>query len=148
MRIEEALSGVSRIFLDTAPGVYFIEENPYYLSVVSVIIEQIDAGFLEAVAGPVTLAECLVMPYRTRNIQVQQLFIDLLTNSENIEFANMDRQVGERAGDLRARYNLQLPDALQIATAIASGCEAFLTNDVQLQRVTELSVLMVRELEH
>jgi predicted nucleic acid-binding protein len=45
------------------------------------------------------------------------------------------------------RYNLQLPDALQIATAISSGCDAFLTNDAALQRVIELRILVVSELE-
>ncbi|MEA5567068.1 hypothetical protein [Anabaena sp. UHCC 0399] len=37
---------------------------------------------------------------------------------------------------------LQLPDALQIATAISSGCDAFLTNDAALQRVLELRILV------
>jgi predicted nucleic acid-binding protein len=37
--------------------------------------------------------------------------------------------------------------ALQIAIALEVGCEAFLTNDVQLKRVTELKVLVVVELE-
>ncbi|MCC5664290.1 hypothetical protein LC653_10260 [Nostoc sp. CHAB 5784] len=45
------------------------------------------------------------------------------------------------------RYNLQLPDALQVAAAIIAGCEAFLTNDAALKRVTELRVLVVCELE-
>lgn len=43
--------------------------------------------------------------------------------------------------------NLQLPDALQVAAAIIAGCEAFLTNDAALKRVTKLRVLVVCELE-
>jgi predicted nucleic acid-binding protein len=42
---------------------------------------------------------------------------------------------------------LKLPDALQIATALVAGCEAFLTNDVQLSRVTKLKIILVSELE-
>lgn len=30
MRINSALLGVSRLFLDPAPVVYFVEENPYF----------------------------------------------------------------------------------------------------------------------
>lgn len=44
-------------------------------------------------------------------------------------------------------YNLQLPDALQVAIALTSNCDAFLTNDVTLKRVTELKIIVVRELE-
>jgi predicted nucleic acid-binding protein len=87
------------------------------------------------------------MPYRMSDLILQQKFIDLLNNTENIDFFGSDRQVGQKAAELRVKYNLQLPDALQIATAIASNCQAFLTNDAQLQRVTELRVLLVSELE-
>ncbi|EDZ92548.1 MAG: PIN domain-containing protein [Limnospira sp. PMC 1291.21] len=48
---------------------------------------------------------------------------------------------------LRARYNLQLPDSLQIATALDAGCEAFLTNDLQLRRITELKIIVISQLE-
>lgn len=33
-----------------------------------------------------------------------------------------------------------------LTSAIQSGCQAFLTNDLQLKRVNELSILVVREL--
>jgi predicted nucleic acid-binding protein len=48
---------------------------------------------------------------------------------------------------LRAGYNLRTPDALQIATAVELNCQAFLTNDKQLQPVAELRVLILDELE-
>ncbi|MFB2977929.1 type II toxin-antitoxin system VapC family toxin [Microseira sp. BLCC-F43] len=51
-----------------------------------------------------------------------------------------------QAEQIRSRYNLQLPDAFQIAIALAANCEAFLTNDVILRRVTELRVLVLDEL--
>ncbi|MEH2289846.1 hypothetical protein [Nostoc sp.] len=47
---------------------------------------------------------------------------------------------------MRVRYNLQLPDALQMAAAIIAGCETFLTNDTALKRVIELMVLVVGKL--
>ena len=56
-------------------------------------------------------------------------------------------EIARCAADFRAKYNLKLPDALQIATAIVSNCEAFLTNDTKLKRVTELQVLVIEELE-
>jgi len=62
MRINQALLGVSMLFLDTATVVYLVEKNPYFLPLVSPIFTQIENGFLIGVASPVTLAECLVMP--------------------------------------------------------------------------------------
>ncbi|MFA0763852.1 MAG: hypothetical protein XFASWVDF_001578, partial [Candidatus Fervidibacter sp.] len=37
--------------------------------------------------------------------------------------------------------------ALQLATAIKAGCDAFLTNDATLKKVTELKVLVLSELQ-
>jgi hypothetical protein len=45
-------------------------------------------------------------------VEVERRFVDLVTHAEHIEFADIDGLIGQRAGELRARYNLQLPDAL------------------------------------
>ena len=49
------------------------------------------------------------------------------------------------AAQIRARYNLELPDALQIAVALNAKCEAFLTNDLTFKRITELRVLVLND---
>ncbi|MEQ9238638.1 type II toxin-antitoxin system VapC family toxin [Coleofasciculus sp. E2-BRE-01] len=59
MRLDEALEGVKRIFIDTAPVIYFVEENPDFVDVVQVVIDKLIAGEIEAVISPVTLAECM-----------------------------------------------------------------------------------------
>lgn len=58
-----------------------------------------------------------------------------------------DPNIALEAAQIRARYNLQLPDAFQIAVALAAECEAFFTNDNVFRRVTELTVLLLDELE-
>lgn len=55
-------------------------------------------------------------------------------------------RIANQAARLRASYNLRLPDALQVATAVYAGCDAFLTNDRQLQRVQELQVIVLEEI--
>jgi predicted nucleic acid-binding protein len=51
------------------------------------------------------------------------------------------------AAELRARYRIKLPDAIQIAAALAKRCEAFITNDRQLAKVSEIRVLVLDDLE-
>lgn len=62
-------------------------------------------------------------------------------------FVEINAAIAREAARIRVHYNLQLPDALQVAAALIDGCEAFLTNDAALKRVTELRVLVVCELE-
>jgi predicted nucleic acid-binding protein len=51
------------------------------------------------------------------------------------------------AAELRARFNLSLTDAYQIAAALGAGCDAFLTNDAGLKRVREITILVLDDLE-
>jgi predicted nucleic acid-binding protein len=147
MNLSERLNGVRRIFLDTAPVVYFVEENPHHATRAQGIFERLDGGELSAVASPVTLAECLVLPYRSGNREVAEAFTRLLANSESVSFRPIDWQVADKAADLRARYHLTLTDALQVAVALLSGCDAFLTNDATLKRVKGLNVIVLDEIE-
>jgi predicted nucleic acid-binding protein len=55
--------------------------------------------------------------------------------------------VADQAANLRARHNLTLADALQVAVALSSGCDAFLTNDAALKRVEGLNVIVLDEFE-
>jgi predicted nucleic acid-binding protein len=59
----------------------------------------------------------------------------------------IDAVVADMAASLRAKYSLRTPDALQVGTAIVNRCEALLTNDNGLKRVSELSILVLDELE-
>ena len=147
LKITERLQTVTRLFLDTASVVYYVEEDTRYLALVDPVFDRLDAGTLVAVTSPVTLAECLVMPYRNNQVELQQIFSDLIVNGTNVLFASIDREMGRRAAELRARYNLSLTDAFQIAVALQSGCDAFLTNDMTLKRVSELSVIVLEEME-
>lgn len=146
MKLQAALAGVKQLFLDTAPVVYHIEGNLSYQPLTDLIFQQIQNGTLPAVTSSVTLAECLVHPYRHGNLHLIQKFRDAITNGANTQYTGVDSSA-EQAAELRARYNLALTDALQVAAAIATGCDAFLTNDAMLKRVNELSILILDNLE-
>jgi predicted nucleic acid-binding protein len=148
VNITYSLQGVSRLFLDTAPVIYFVEQHPQYFYLVREVFEQLHNTPLINVVSPITLAECLVQPYRLGQAELQQEFIELMTNNDNIEFVPFANEtLAIDAALKRARYNLQLPDAFQIAVALATGCEAFLTNYVTFRRITELPILLLDDFD-
>ena len=95
----------------------------------------------------ITLTEVLVHPFRHGNQHLGHEYRTLLLTSRDFVTLHIDAATAEQAAGLRARYGLRTPDALQISVALAAGCSAFLTNDLRLQRVTELRVLALDELE-
>lgn len=68
-------------------------------------------------------------------------------NTSQITIWPVSVAIAERAAHLRAQYRLRTPDAIHIATAMIAGCDAFLTNDLNLKRVQEIRVLVLEELE-
>jgi predicted nucleic acid-binding protein len=147
MKIDIAFKSINRLFLDTGALIYYVDANPKYLALMDYIFNSFEVQKIRAVTSPITLAECLVIPIKEKDLVKQQKFIDILTLPEMADFININAEISIQASELRVKYNLKLPDALQIATAISSGCEAFLTNDKQLSRVSELQVIVIDELE-
>jgi len=146
VKLGEAFCNTTRLFLDTAPVIYFVEHNLQYFSLVAPIFNWIDEGRFRVITTPVTLAECLIYPIQHGNIQLQQNFIDIITQRWCIPITP---QIGQEAARLRAQFNLSLTDAFQIAAALSTSCESFLTNDSKLKRIigTGMTIVTVSELE-
>lgn len=147
MKVEESLEGVTSLFLDTAPVIYYVEENPQYFATVEIVFNRIQNGEIMAVASPVTLAESLVIPYRLGQTELQQEYTDLILSNNRIFLVEINDDTAQKASQLRAKYNLKLPDAFQVAVALAAGCEALLTNNGAFRRVTEIRAIALDDLE-
>lgn len=146
-KLYHALQGIQRLAVDTAPVIYFIEANPRYDALVSEIFQRISNGGMDGMCSVITLTEVLVQPLRHGDQQLAQDYADLLLHSQHFATVSIDASAAATAAELRARYNLRTPDALQISAARKNGCQAFLTNDTALSRVTEIRILVLDELE-
>lgn len=142
MTLADHLVGARLIFLETAPVIYFVEGNPAYMQLVAPVFDRIDSGALQAVTSPVTLAECLVHPFRAGNKDAVRAFSDLIVNGANTTFRKIYEQISLLAAELRARHNFTLGDAFPVGTALAAECDALLTNDPVLKRITGLDVIV------
>ncbi|MEJ7701242.1 MAG: PIN domain-containing protein [Pyrinomonadaceae bacterium] len=146
MKLDEALKNVSTLGFDTAPIIYFVEANPTFDMLVTAIFQGVESGEITGVTSVISLCEVLVHPIRNQNINLKQRYRDILQNSPNFFTRLINSTIAERAAELRPKYNLRTPDALQIAAALDNGCDAFLCNDKNLKRVTELKILILDEL--
>ncbi len=132
--------------LDSAPLIYFIEENPTYLEMTDAFFEAMVRGEFRIVTSVVTLLEVLVYPLRQGNRILAQQYRDILFNEVGLTIIEVSPAIAEVAAQLRASYNLQTPDSIQMATAISGGASFFLTNDARLPSLPELEVLVLEEL--
>lgn len=135
------------VFLDTAPLIYFIEGHSVYQPILSTLFELSDKGRFSFVTSSVTLLEVLVKPLREGQKAVAEQYRDILTTAPGIELVDVTSAIAERAAQLRAKYNVRTPDAIQLATCIELEADYFLTNDNRLKAITETIVVTVGELQ-
>ncbi|MGP8245834.1 MAG: type II toxin-antitoxin system VapC family toxin [Bryobacteraceae bacterium] len=141
----EALRG-STVGVDTGPLIYYIEEEPAFLTRIKLFFEAAERGEFRIVTSFVTLIEVLIHPLREGRPELADEYRDILLHSAALTAVPLDEGVAESAAQLRARHNLRTPDAIQLATAISSGASWFLTNDAGLADLPEISVLLLKRL--
>jgi predicted nucleic acid-binding protein len=121
--------------------IYFIEEHPDYLPIVEPLFVEVAAGHLQAVTSAVTLLETLVVPYRAGDQALADRYESLLTRSGGLELIDLDRPLLRAGAQLRARFGVKTPDALQLAAALRRRCSTFVTNDRRMPTVPGIRVL-------
>jgi predicted nucleic acid-binding protein len=129
--------------LDTAPLIYFIEQNGVYLELVHAFFWAMSQGEFQVVTSTLTLTEVLVHPLRSGNVELAEQYRDIILDQENLVTVPVSVEIAEVAAQLRATQNLRTPDAIQIATAMQRGATFFLTNDARLAAVPDLEVLVL-----
>jgi predicted nucleic acid-binding protein len=137
--------GPGPVALDSAPFIYFIEDDPRFAPIVRPLFEQADRSERQLVTSAITLLEVLVVPFRTGDRQLAERYESLLTRGRGLRLVDITRAQLEAAASLRAVTGVRTPDALQLAAAITTGCKTFVTNDRRLPAVPGLRVVQLSQ---
>ena len=129
-----------RVYLDTVPVIYLVEEVPNYAELVD---RRVSVADVIQVASDLTRMECRVKPLREGNTALLHDYDDYFAGVVE-ELVVLSRTVIDRATDIRARYGFRTPDALHLAAAVVSGCDVFLTNDYRLNRFPDIAMDVIQ----
>jgi len=143
---DDTFAAITALGLDTSVFIYFVASNERYVRRAREIFRRIDGGQFTSRTSIITLTEALTLPKRIADTVLERSYRLMLFESRHLQLLDVDAAIADRAADLRARHTLRTPDAIQIATALAAGCEAFLTNDRDLRRVDARRILTLDEL--
>ena len=133
-----------KIFLDTAPLIYFMEEESNFLFLLNDLFSPLNN--CRFVTSVITLSEVLVMPLREGRMQLAKQYEEILTMSENIDILDINIEIAKETAKIRADYSIKTPDAIQLATAKYSFSDYFLTNDLRLKSFKELDIITLSDL--
>ena len=89
-----------------------------------------------------SLLECRVLPEREKNTSLLARYERFFT-SDDVNIIEITHEVLKIATDLRARYTIRTPDALQAACALSQNADDFVTGDKRFLSIQELQVTLV-----
>ena len=141
--LSKRLAKAKVIGLDTPIFIYFLENNERYGPLAQLTINGIEKGKWQGVTSTITLMEITVRPWQLGRESAAREYEAILVHFPNLSMVDVDRNVARAAAQLRAKYNVSPPDALQVAASLSYGAKAFLTNDKRLSRLQELIDILV-----
>ncbi len=129
------------LFLDACAIIYLIEaQSPFHEQV----LDRIQQYYQQKIAiSSLSLLECCIKPLKENNLNLLNRYENFFKASD-VEIIELIVPVIRNATQLRVKYNLPTPDALQIASAMYLKEDfLFVTGDKRLHKINEINFLFL-----
>lgn len=118
------------IYLDANAIIQLVEgEAPELLF----LAEMAAADLIRIYTSELSLAEVLVGPLRKSQNELVNFYEDMLKSDDFIAVLKVDRPILRHSAELRATLGFKGPDAIHVATSLASGCTIFVSSDKRIR---------------
>ena len=124
--------------MDSAPIIYFFQGDATYAPRFRPLFERQKDGGIEFAVTTITIAEVLTGPFKAGEEALARRYRAVM---ESWQVVNLTAEIAESAARFRANLKLKLPDAIQVASAIAVNADALVTHDRDFSKVKTLTVL-------
>lgn len=134
-----------KVYLDTTIYIYVFDKNPSFIDCCIKLTENLKLHNTLIVGSSLIICELLGNDRLLQNKREYKKIKDSFFNIPNLDIIKMDEKIAEKAAYIKAKYDLKTPDAIHVATAIETKCDAFITNDKGI-RCKEIKILQLSEL--
>jgi predicted nucleic acid-binding protein len=121
--------GGRKAYLDSNIFIYGFEHYPAFSAECKAVFRALASGELELVTNETVLVEILPKALRGKNAGLAEFYVELLTSTPNLQLVGVSSEIIMKAAALRGAAKLGTPDAIHLATALATGCAVFVTAD-------------------
>ena len=137
---------MSRIFLDTNLFVYLLEDNGQRGKRATEIFNEVSLRGDEVLTSALTLGELLVKPIEANDLALADRYRKAF-RGPTVRLISFDEVGAEKYARNRKDRGIKAPDAIQLATAAAAGCDLFITNDDRLTRARVPGIHFITSME-
>ena len=126
------------VLVDSAPIIYVLESHPRLAAYFAPLFEAHASGNVRFAVTTVTVCEVLTGPLKDQDDAIARRYRAVLDSWRTID---LTADIAESAARLWGSLRLKLPDAIQVASALAINADAIATHDRDFSRVRSLRVL-------
>ncbi|MHA1473500.1 MAG: type II toxin-antitoxin system VapC family toxin [Promethearchaeota archaeon] len=103
------------------------------------ILDAIEENKFTCIISTIVLSEVLVGFYQNNELEEADRFLGKIIL--NYTVIPVDTRISQKAAQIRAQYQIKLPDAIIAASTILSNSEAFITYDKPLLKKLKIQVI-------
>lgn len=126
------------LLIDSAPIIYWLEQRSDLAKRFEPLFDLHAGGGVRFAVTTTAIAEVLTGPFNKGNDALARRYRAIL---ESWQVVDLNTGLAEDAARMRARLKLKLPDAIQVASALAMNADALVTHDRDFKRVKALRVI-------
>lgn len=126
------------LLVDSAPIIYILEGHAKFAARFAPMFQRHADGELMLAVTTVSIAEVLSGPLKAGEEALAKRFRAVMETWQVVE---VSVDIAESAARLRGKYGMKLPDAIQIASALAINADALVTHDRDFASVTGMRIL-------
>ncbi len=136
----------SHVYLDTNILIYLFQGQEQHSKLLDEIFEFLEKKKIKICFSALLLTELLVDPFKKLQPSIAKDWLYYFKVAKNIEIIDLTPAIAVDAAFLRSKYNFKTPDSIHLATAIQKKNSIFLTNDSDLKKIKELTVVCLEDL--
>lgn len=145
MIADARLAAASSVCLDANILIYLVEGEAQHKSLVRMIWANMISQGTRVVASEFAVGECLIGAAKSGIQEIINPYECLFSAADEIELCPIDLPLIAAAARLGAAHRLKLIDAIHFQSAIASGCDIFITNDNSFRSGHGVTVLQLSD---
>ena len=104
-----------------------------------------EANGIALMTSEIAIGECLYGAYKRERTESAERFETLFAEIGIFHLVPVAMDIVKRAAWIGATHRIKLVDALHVASAIETGCDAFITNDKAIRSTPDLAIVQLSE---
>lgn len=142
---EKLLKTFRSVYIDTNILIYHLEDDKPYSDLTQLLFEFIQKGQVKGHTSALSLLELNVKPYQSNQPEQAFQHVALLEAFPHFHIHPLSIQMADTAAQIRANYSLKTPDAIHLACALETSCDAFIGNDKELKKTKDLPYIYLND---